>query len=196
MTRGSSSPTSNWPPYSPIPEDSQECPFCEPLEGTGRLRVLHDRRISLDALSLTTNGKSVGRVFYREFSNRRFAGTTLTESGKEYIANVVEVPNLATILLADLIPAVVVREQQATGMPLRHRMHQLEMQFEWLSADGVERNPRAKFRHRSVDGQPVAVRMRDNKAAWVGFFFDEDLRRCQPRGTASGVAGHSQTGSS
>src|ERR1700730_1205882 len=72
-------------------------------------------------LEVRSNGKRVGRVFYREFSNRLLAGTTLTESGQEYIANVVEVPNLATILSADLIPAVVVREQEATGMPLRHR---------------------------------------------------------------------------
>ena len=63
-------------------------------------------------------------------------------------------------------------------MFLRHGMDQLEVRFEWLSADPVEGYPRAKCRHRSVDGQPMAVRMSDDKAAWVGSFFDEDLRRC------------------
>ena len=80
-------------------------------------------------------------------------------------------------------------------MPLRHRTHQLEMQFELPSADGVERNPGSEFHHHSVDGQPVAVRMRHNKAARIGLFNDKDLRSCQPSGTASSVAGHSQAGS-
>jgi hypothetical protein len=107
--------------------------------------------ISWQKLELT-NSKSLGRVFYREFSNRRLAGTSLTESGQEYVAYIVEVPNRATILLTYLIPAVVVREQKATGMSLRHRTHQLEMQFERLSADGVKRNPRAELRHCPIDG--------------------------------------------
>ena len=78
-------------------------------------------------------------------------------------------------------------------MPLRHRTHQREMQFEWPSADGVERNPGAELCHRLVDRQPVAFRMRHNKAARVGFFSDEDLRSCQSSGPATGVAGHGQT---
>src|SRR4030095_9602199 len=113
----------------------------------------------------------------------------------EHITNVIEVANAAAVLLTDLVPAVVVREQQAAGVSLCHCTHQLEVQFEGLPADGIERNPRAKFRHRLVYWQPVAVRMRDNKAIGIGFLSEEDLRRCQSRGTAPSVAGNSQTSS-
>jgi hypothetical protein len=55
---------------------------------------------------------------------------------------------------------------------LGHGVDQLEVRFEWLSADAVEGDPRAKGRHRSVDGQPMAVRMSNDKAACVGSLFD------------------------
>jgi hypothetical protein len=56
-------------------------------------------------------------------------------------------------------------------------MDQLELRFEWLPADPVEGDPRSKLRHRSVDRQPMAVRVSNDKAAWVASLFDEDLRR-------------------
>ena len=44
-------------------------------------------------------------------------------------------------------------------MPLRHRTHQLEMQFEWPSADGIERNPLPTEAHQyERNACPVLIR--------------------------------------
>src|SRR4051812_39933035 len=96
-------------------------------------------------------GKCVCRIFYRELSDHCFAVIPFTQSGQEDVADVVEVANLASVLLADPIPTAVLREKQAPSIVSRHCMDQSQRQFERLSANRVERDPRPEFRHLLVD---------------------------------------------
>ena len=83
-------------------------PFPRSLATPPSLRVFYEvwvRGILLGAQSAKTKSKCLGRIFYCKFSNGCFAYATGTQSGQEHVANVMEVANLASVLLAGQEPS-------------------------------------------------------------------------------------------
>src|SRR5881396_590956 len=93
-----------------------------------------------------TNPERLRGIVHSQHAHERRIHSALLQRGHEGVMDVIVVSHLAAATLADPIPAVVVREQQAVGVLLDHRTDQLEMLLQWLPADGVERNPGAEIR--------------------------------------------------